>query len=512
MVEMKETANVLRRATRRSLVVLDEIGRGTSTYDGLAIAWAVAEHLHDVIACRALFATHYHELTELGTTRAPTLRELERQRARAGREVIFLHKLQRGAASRSYGVACARLAGVPEAVVARARRAPRRARTRRLPSQRHPRIAPRPHARGNVSSSTLFEAQGGGLPRRSPTRQWTCCGAWTSIASRRSRPCSSWPACRRWPKTRAGSPGPRRGFGAGSHRRDRVPCRMRGALSACSWGTWGDNPHPSRAHADALGAMPARARVRGGHAVITLVSGLASIFDRVRAPASWKARAWLWAGWRGRRHSTSPLLRRLTKLAITRLGADALPAPIFVAVQHPMVLRERMTGRQPPRRSPHRSSRPCLMLAPSSHAASSTVMWTSAVLGAGARSFYAANVLVNKFGRRRLFHQRKRCSGMASWHASPCGIRSRDAWSAIRAARGRVPRSRRESVPGRSPGSPSCGPSAHARCARVAPFTLLEPLVSIVLASALLGERLGARSIAGGALILLGATGSDATG
>jgi DNA mismatch repair protein MutS len=121
MVEMKETANVLRRATRRSLVVLDEIGRGTSTYDGLAIAWAVAEHLHDVIACRALFATHYHELTELGTTRAPTCENWSVSARELEGEVIFLHKLQRGAASRSYGVACARLAGVPEAVVARAR-------------------------------------------------------------------------------------------------------------------------------------------------------------------------------------------------------------------------------------------------------------------------------------------------------------------------------------------------------------------------------------------------------
>src|SRR4029079_5344618 len=68
MVEMRETSHILRRATRRSLVVLDEIGRGTSTYDGLSIAWAVAEHLHDAVACRAMFATHYHELTELSST------------------------------------------------------------------------------------------------------------------------------------------------------------------------------------------------------------------------------------------------------------------------------------------------------------------------------------------------------------------------------------------------------------------------------------------------------------
>jgi DNA mismatch repair protein MutS len=121
MVEMKETANVLRRATARSLVVLDEIGRGTSTYDGLAIAWAVAEQLHDAVACRALFATHYHELTELEVTRAPTCENWSVSAREHQGDVIFLHKLQRGAASRSYGVAVARLAGVPEPVLARAR-------------------------------------------------------------------------------------------------------------------------------------------------------------------------------------------------------------------------------------------------------------------------------------------------------------------------------------------------------------------------------------------------------
>jgi DNA mismatch repair protein MutS len=120
MVEMKETANVLRRATRRSLVVLDEIGRGTSTYDGLAIAWSVAEYLHDAVACRAMFATHYHELTELAATRAPTCENWSVSAREHAGDVIFLHKLQRGAASRSYGVACARLAGVPEPVLARA--------------------------------------------------------------------------------------------------------------------------------------------------------------------------------------------------------------------------------------------------------------------------------------------------------------------------------------------------------------------------------------------------------
>ncbi len=120
MVEMKETANVLRRATRRSLVVLDEIGRGTSTYDGLSIAWSVAEHLHDVVGCRTLFATHYHELTELAATHAGCENWSVSAREHQG-DIVFLHKLQRGAASRSYGVACARLAGLPEIVLARAR-------------------------------------------------------------------------------------------------------------------------------------------------------------------------------------------------------------------------------------------------------------------------------------------------------------------------------------------------------------------------------------------------------
>jgi DNA mismatch repair protein MutS len=119
MVEMKETAHVLRHATARSLVVLDEIGRGTSTYDGLSIAWAVAEYLHDTVGCRALFATHYHELTKLSDTR-PTLANVSVSAREHDGHIVFLHKLEYGAASRSYGVACAKLAGVPEPVLERA--------------------------------------------------------------------------------------------------------------------------------------------------------------------------------------------------------------------------------------------------------------------------------------------------------------------------------------------------------------------------------------------------------
>ena len=120
MVEMRETAAILRGATRRSLVILDEIGRGTSTYDGLAIAWAVAEHLHDAIHCRALFATHYHELTDLVNV-SPHAANCSVSARERGDEVVFLYKLVKGAASRSYGVAVARLAGLPEVVLARAK-------------------------------------------------------------------------------------------------------------------------------------------------------------------------------------------------------------------------------------------------------------------------------------------------------------------------------------------------------------------------------------------------------
>ena len=120
MVEMKETANVLLRATRRSLVILDEIGRGTSTYDGLSIAWAVAEHLAEAVRCRALFATHYHELTALGDGQPGCANRSVSAREHDG-DIVFFHKVGEGAASRSYGVACARLAGLPESVLRRAR-------------------------------------------------------------------------------------------------------------------------------------------------------------------------------------------------------------------------------------------------------------------------------------------------------------------------------------------------------------------------------------------------------
>jgi len=120
LVEMSETANILGHATRRSLIVLDEIGRGTSTYDGLSLAWAVAEHIVRRVRAITLFATHYHELTELETTLegvvnwSISVREI-------GDDIVFLRKVSRGAVDRSYGIQVARLAGLPSEVIERAR-------------------------------------------------------------------------------------------------------------------------------------------------------------------------------------------------------------------------------------------------------------------------------------------------------------------------------------------------------------------------------------------------------
>jgi DNA mismatch repair protein MutS len=120
MVEMVETAAILNQADDRALVILDEIGRGTATYDGLSIAWATLEHLHDVNRCRALFATHYHEMTALAG-KLPGVENATVAVKEWHGDVIFLHEVRKGAADRSYGVQVARLAGLPQAVVERAK-------------------------------------------------------------------------------------------------------------------------------------------------------------------------------------------------------------------------------------------------------------------------------------------------------------------------------------------------------------------------------------------------------
>jgi DNA mismatch repair protein MutS len=120
MVEMSETSAILHTATKRSLVLLDEIGRGTSTYDGVSIAWSVSEHLHDKIGCKTVFATHYHELTQLPDELVAACNYSVDVREVEGR-VLFLHRLVPGGANRSYGIEVGRLAGLPEEVLQRAR-------------------------------------------------------------------------------------------------------------------------------------------------------------------------------------------------------------------------------------------------------------------------------------------------------------------------------------------------------------------------------------------------------
>ena len=112
MVEMVETAAILNQATERSLVILDEIGRGTATFDGLSIAWAAIEHLHETNRCRALFATHFHELTALAA-KLPRLHNVTVRVKEWQGDVVFLHEVVPGAADRSYGIQVAKLAGLP---------------------------------------------------------------------------------------------------------------------------------------------------------------------------------------------------------------------------------------------------------------------------------------------------------------------------------------------------------------------------------------------------------------
>jgi DNA mismatch repair protein MutS len=155
MVEMRETATILREATPRSLVILDEIGRGTSTFDGLSIAWAVAEHLHDApgLRPRTLFATHYHELADLARTKSH-VRNFHFACAERDGEVLFLRRLEPGAASRSYGIEVARRADLPPVVIRRAREVLRNLERGEFDERGQPRLASGAGASGQL---TLFE-------------------------------------------------------------------------------------------------------------------------------------------------------------------------------------------------------------------------------------------------------------------------------------------------------------------------------------------------------------------
>jgi DNA mismatch repair protein MutS len=120
MVEMSETSAILHTDTLRSLVLLDEIGRGTSTWDGVSIAWAVSEHLHERVGCKTVFATHYHELTQLAEE-FDSVRNFNVEVREVGERILFLHRLKPGGADRSYGIEVGRIAGLPPTVIDRAR-------------------------------------------------------------------------------------------------------------------------------------------------------------------------------------------------------------------------------------------------------------------------------------------------------------------------------------------------------------------------------------------------------
>ena len=163
MVEMNETAAILNNATDRSLVILDEIGRGTSTFDGLSIAWSVAEHLYDAIGCRTLFATHYHELTDLARTR-PGVANCNVAVREWKDEVIFLRKIIPGPADQSYGIQVARLAGLPDTILKRAREILANLENSELNTEGKPALAEkrtRPHKlRAFADQLDLFEKSG----------------------------------------------------------------------------------------------------------------------------------------------------------------------------------------------------------------------------------------------------------------------------------------------------------------------------------------------------------------
>ncbi|HEV3021314.1 MAG TPA: DNA mismatch repair protein MutS [Pirellulales bacterium] len=158
MVEMTETARILNTATPRSLVILDEIGRGTSTYDGVSLAWAVVEYLHDHVGCRTLFATHYHELTDLANSLSG-VKNLNVAVREWQDDVVFLHQIVDGAADKSYGIHVARLAGVPREVLERAKQILSRLEQDHLDEGGRPKLGRRRIARpGGDLQLTLFAA------------------------------------------------------------------------------------------------------------------------------------------------------------------------------------------------------------------------------------------------------------------------------------------------------------------------------------------------------------------
>jgi DNA mismatch repair protein MutS len=169
MVEMTEAANILNHATPRSLIVLDEIGRGTSTFDGISIAWSVAEYLHDnpAVAAKTLFATHYHELTDLALTRE-RVKNFNVAVKEWNDQIIFLRKIVKGGASHSYGIQVARLAGLPAQVIDRAREVLRNLESGEFEREGEPRLARSRRGKNSVPvpQLSLFDSGSDEIRRR----------------------------------------------------------------------------------------------------------------------------------------------------------------------------------------------------------------------------------------------------------------------------------------------------------------------------------------------------------
>jgi len=161
MVEMTETANILNHATPRSLIILDEIGRGTSTFDGVSIAWSVAEYLHDhaPVAAKTLFATHYHELTDLALTR-DRVKNYNIAVKEWNDQIVFLRRIVKGGTSHSYGIQVARLAGLPQAVIDRAKEVLRNLESGEFVGEGEPRLARGKRAAPASPQLSLFTAAG----------------------------------------------------------------------------------------------------------------------------------------------------------------------------------------------------------------------------------------------------------------------------------------------------------------------------------------------------------------
>ena len=512
MVEMKETANVLRAATRRSLVVLDEIGRGTSTYDGLAIAWAVAEHLHDAIACRAMFATHYHELTELRRTRAGTARTGASPRASTRATSSSSTSCSAGRRREATASRARASPGLPEPVLARARamlgrprdgaRRSRAARTRRSAVAR---------ARGRPQLD-LFDGGPGQTARRDrlatippepaalETLRAVDVDRLTPLEALHSSPRSSSHCRTSRPRpelhvsdtSRAQAP----------HDSNRSAPAIGYALvatAACAWGTW---PLVLRT-AERIAPMSPALESSVLMLVMAVVTGPLALRDRVAQKAT--VPEWLGIAWLGVADALNAFFffeaYQRTSVAVAVLTHYL--APLLVALGAPVLLRERPTAARVLRRGGS--------VSPGSSSSSSR--------GDPARD--PPTSPARRSARRARCSTPRTCSSPSGSTRTFSGSEQMfyHCFVACPLLALMVPRSEWGAINLRAVGAValgSLGPGALAglffvwglrrvAASRASTLTLLEPLVAVLVGALAYGETVGVSGIAGGAFILLGA-------